>query len=124
MATKYYRIGDATDHLIYSTNEGESWETYKFSDEKVRVLGKIELYYCPISGDETHVGLRGFQTRNTKLIILLSGLMTEPGENTTVFFIFASSMNSTFKHSWILIKVDFRDVFGNLTCFNLRTLNC
>ncbi len=39
VATKYYRVGDATDHLIYSIDEGETWTTYKFYEEKVRVLG-------------------------------------------------------------------------------------
>jgi hypothetical protein len=78
VATKYYRAGDATDQLLYSIDEGVTWQTHTFHSEKVRVLG----------------------------------LMTEPGENTTVFFIFASSLNTTNKHSWILIKIDFRDVFG------------
>jgi hypothetical protein len=42
------------------------------------------------------------------------GLMTEPGENTTVFFVFASVANQG-KHQWSLIKVDFRQVFGEFS---------
>jgi len=75
VATKYYKIGDATNELIYSLDEGESWSKYVFYKEKVKVLG----------------------------------LMTEQGENSTVFFVFGSVSS---KHSWVLIKIDFKDVFG------------
>lgn len=87
VATKMYRIGDDTNELIYSIDEGETWEKYVFYEEKVRVMG----------------------------------LMTEPGENTTTFFIFGSlaptNPSSNFsggtnpRHTWVLIKVDFQDVF-------------
>ena len=77
VAVKYYKIGDPTDTLLYSTDEGQTWKAYKFYDEKVRVLG----------------------------------LMTEPGENTTVFFIFGS-LSGAKSHSWILIKVDLLNAFG------------
>lgn len=91
VAAKYYRVGDATNELIFSIDEGETWHNYTFSDQKVRVLG----------------------------------LMTEPGENTTVFFIFASSKEQNArKHSWILIKVDFRDVFGKYSVDMLRCTLC
>lgn len=79
-AVKHYRYGESTNELHYSLDEGQHWETYKFYDEKVRVLG----------------------------------LMTEHGENTTVFFIFASTTSSGRKHNWVLIKVDFRDVYGKV----------
>lgn len=39
-------------------------------------------------------------------------LMTEPGENTTVFSLFGSSPGI---HQWIIIKADFRNVFGRCT---------
>lgn len=84
VATKMYRIGDETNELIYTLDEGETWEKYEFYSEKVRIMG----------------------------------LMTEPGENTTTFFIFgsvvprASNTSSSSKHTWVLIKVDFRDAFN------------
>lgn len=86
VATKMYRIGDDTNELIYSIDEGETWEKYQFYKENVRIMG----------------------------------LMTEPGENTTTFFIFGSVVPpksnagdspSGSKHTWVLIKVDFRDAF-------------
>ncbi|CAL8091762.1 unnamed protein product [Orchesella dallaii] len=80
VATKMYKIGEDTNELIYSVDEGDTWESYQFYEEKVRIMG----------------------------------LMTEPGENTTVFFIFGSVANTT-RHTWILIKVDFRDIFDR-TC--------
>ena len=88
MAVKYYKIGDYTNTLLYSTDEGTTWSSYQFYDTKIRVLG----------------------------------LMTEPGENTTVFFIFGSDTAKS-KHSWVLIKVDLKEAFGKLnldfkhTCF-------
>lgn len=39
----------------------------------------------------------------------LYGLMTEPGENTTVFTMFGSPKGD---HQWIIIKVDIRKVFS------------
>lgn len=41
--------------------------------------------------------------------IRLYGLMTEPGENTTVFTMFGSAPAV---HQWIIIKVDLRGVFS------------
>ena len=87
VAVKYYKIGEPTDTLLYSTDEGQSWKTYKFYDQKVRVLG----------------------------------LMTEPGENTTVFFIFGS-LNGTKAHSWILIKVDLLNAFGEQDFSDTRVI--
>lgn len=40
------------------------------------------------------------------------GLMTEPGENTTVFTMFGSALDY---HQWLIIKVDFRRAFSK--CF-------
>uniref|UniRef100_V5I861 Sortilin-related receptor n=1 Tax=Anoplophora glabripennis TaxID=217634 RepID=V5I861_ANOGL len=42
----------------------------------------------------------------------LYGLMTEPGENSTVFTMFGSLPEA---HQWIIVKVDFKNVF-NKTC--------
>lgn len=44
--------------------------------------------------------------------IKLYGLMTEPGENTTIFTMFGSAIKH---HQWLIIKVDLRNVF-NYTC--------
>lgn len=45
-----------------------------------------------------------FHTEDIKLY----GLMTEPGENTTVFTMFGSAPQA---HQWIIIKLDMRKVF-------------
>lgn len=45
----------------------------------------------------------------------LYGLMTEPGENTTVFTMFGSLPDY---HQWIIVKVDLKGVF-NRTCANV-----
>lgn len=48
--------------------------------------------------------------------IKLYGLMTEPGENTTVFTMFGSALA---EHQWIIVKIDTRRVFGyNCTVIN------
>lgn len=44
--------------------------------------------------------------------IKLYGLMTEPGENTTVFTMFGSALE---EHQWIIVKIDMRKVF-NYNC--------
>ncbi|CAK9806758.1 Sortilin-related receptor [Anthophora plagiata] len=41
-------------------------------------------------------------------MLRLYGLMTEPGENTTVFTMFGSASG---QHQWLIIKVDLRNVF-------------
>lgn len=46
----------------------------------------------------------------------LYGLMTEPGENSTVFTMFGSLPEA---HQWIIVKVDFEKVF-NKTCEEVR----
>ncbi|XP_043284191.1 sortilin-related receptor-like isoform X2 [Venturia canescens] len=74
VAVKYFKSRGETQELLYSTDEGKSWKTYKFHDEMLRVYG----------------------------------LMTEPGENTTVFTMFGSMPG---QHRWLIIKVDLRKVF-------------
>jgi hypothetical protein len=39
-------------------------------------------------------------------------LLIEPGENTTIFTMYASLRNA---HEWLIIGVDFKDVFGELS---------
>ncbi|KAK9512535.1 hypothetical protein O3M35_000936 [Rhynocoris fuscipes] len=67
-------IGD-TNEIYYSLDEGETWETYAFSKENIKVYG----------------------------------LMTEPGENTTVFTLFGSR---PFQHKWLIVNIDLRNAFG------------
>lgn len=72
-AAKLYKSNETQD-LLYSTDEGESWKTFKFIDENIKVYN----------------------------------LMTERGENTTVFTLFGSAVK---KHGWIIINVDLKNAF-------------
>ena len=46
--------------------------------------------------------------------IRIYGLMTEPGENTTVFTLFGSTST---KHEWLIVNIDLRNVFSK-SCSN------
>jgi len=59
----------------YSLDEGETWNSYAFSSDK----------------------------------LIVYGLLTEPGEKTTIFSIFGSRAVT---HSWMVIKVDLRSALG------------
>ena len=59
----------------YSTDEGNSWNRYNFTQSPVRVYG----------------------------------LLTEPGEKTTIFTIFGSY---TGRHKWIVVQVNMSNVLG------------
>jgi len=61
--------------LEYSYDEGETWHSYTFTDQRVRVYG----------------------------------MLTEPGEKTTIFTIYASYGK---KHSWIVFEINMKDVLG------------
>lgn len=74
VAVKYFKTRGETRDIWYSIDEGQTWETYTFSEHMLRVYG----------------------------------LMTEPGENTTVFTMFGSGSGM---HKWLIIKVDLRKVF-------------
>lgn len=73
-AVKYFKNRGETRHVLYSTDEGETWYQAAFHDEELR----------------------------------LYELMTEPGENTTVFTMFGSRPQT---HQWIIVKLDMRHVF-------------
>ena len=60
----------------YSTNEGETWKTFVFSEKPVFVYG----------------------------------LLTEPGEKSTVFTIFGSNKENV--HSWLILQVNATDALG------------
>lgn len=60
----------------YSTNEGETWKTFTFSEKPVFVYG----------------------------------LLTEPGEKSTIFTIFGSYKENG--HSWIILQINTTDVLG------------
>ncbi|XP_034183961.1 sortilin-related receptor [Osmia lignaria lignaria] len=74
VAVKYFKSRGETRDISYSTDEGETWQSYEFNEKMLRVYG----------------------------------LMTEPGENTTVFTMFGSASG---QHQWLIIKVDLRNVF-------------
>ncbi|KAG5337450.1 SORL protein, partial [Acromyrmex charruanus] len=74
VAVKYFKSRGETRDISYSTDEGETWQTYEFNEKMLRVYG----------------------------------LMTEPGENTTVFTMFGSDSG---QHQWLIIKIDLRHVF-------------
>lgn len=78
VAVKYFKSRGETREILYSTNEGESWESHEFNEKVLRIYG----------------------------------LMTEPGENTTVFTMFGSGIG---QHQWLIIKVDLRQAFSK-TC--------
>lgn len=49
------------------------------------------------------------------------GLMTEPGENTTIFTMFGSSRA---QHQWLIIKIDLRTAFSeSCSCLFPKLLN-
>ncbi|XP_075460478.1 sortilin-related receptor isoform X2 [Ascaphus truei] len=68
--------GTETNQLKYSTNEGETWKTFNFSENA----------------------------------LLVYGLLTEPGEKSTVFTIFGSYTERG--HSWIILQINTSDVLG------------
>ncbi|MBN3300436.1 SORL protein, partial [Amia calva] len=68
--------GGPTTQLKFSTNEGETWKEFEFSDRDVFVYG----------------------------------LLTEPGEKSTVFTIFGSYADQS--HSWLILQVNATDVLG------------
>uniref|UniRef100_A0A8C4YG54 Sortilin-related receptor n=1 Tax=Gopherus evgoodei TaxID=1825980 RepID=A0A8C4YG54_9SAUR len=68
--------GTETDQLKYSTNEGETWKMFTFSEKPVFVYG----------------------------------LLTEPGEKSTVFTIFGSYKENG--HSWLILQINTTDVLG------------
>ncbi|XP_013407942.1 sortilin-related receptor isoform X2 [Lingula anatina] len=76
VAVRQYEM---TNEILYSWNEGESWEVLIFGPEKIRVYG----------------------------------VLTEPGEHTTIFSVFGSRSPI---HSWLIIKVNLTFVFNNIAC--------
>ena len=53
---------EPTDHAMYSLDEGLNWNTYRFSDEKVRVR---EIVTVPEDTSRRFI-LIGYQARDTK----------------------------------------------------------
>lgn len=74
VAVKYFKSRGETRDILYSTDESDTWHTYEFNENMLRIYG----------------------------------LMTEPGENTTVFTMFGSDSGH---HQWLIIKVDLRNIF-------------
>ncbi|ELU15207.1 hypothetical protein CAPTEDRAFT_219450 [Capitella teleta] len=69
------RQGEPTGEIWYSHDEGETWENFEFTQEKMTVYG----------------------------------LLTEPGEKTTVFSLFGSS---PFEHNWLIVQINMSTVLG------------
>ena len=69
----------------YSIDEGESWNSYKFTNQSA-----IRIY----------------------------GILTEPGEKTTVFSIFGSKPDH---HSWILFQLNVSGLLGQYSLSPLLT---
>ncbi|XP_078282958.1 sortilin-related receptor isoform X2 [Rhinoraja longicauda] len=65
-----------TNHVKYSTNEGETWKVITFSEEN----------------------------------IIIFGLITEPGEKSTIFTLFGSIAIKS--HSWLIIQIDTASALG------------
>ncbi|GLH07501.1 Vitellogenin receptor [Gryllus bimaculatus] len=74
VALRYYKAHGETRSLLYSKDEGKTWDSLFISKEELRMYG----------------------------------LMTEPGENTTVFTLFGSEQGL---HQWLIVKVDLRSIF-------------
>ena len=81
VAAKYYKTEGRTDELLYSTDDGLTWNSLRFYHEPLRIFG----------------------------------LLTEPGENTTIFTMFgtASPLLAGSPIDWIIVKVDLRDAFDH-----------
>ncbi|KAK6963835.1 Sortilin- receptor [Biomphalaria glabrata] len=45
--------------------------------------------------------------------IRVYGLLTEPGENTTIFSVFGSGL---IRHSWVILQIDFLNLFNGVKC--------
>ena len=74
VAVKMFKVDSPTKELLYSTDEGATWNSHQFIDDPIRVYG----------------------------------LITEPGENTTVFTMFGSRPGS---HQWVIVTVDLKAAF-------------
>lgn len=54
MAVNYYKPGLQTNELYYSTDEGETWKTFQFYNDKIKVLGKFLFMVVCIRQELTH----------------------------------------------------------------------
>lgn len=77
VAVKYFKTEGDTNTLLYSTDEGLSWQQHKFYPTPIRIFG----------------------------------LITEPGENTTVFTMFGTEAKPNAPIDWIIVRVDLASVF-------------
>nr|AAC63362.1 head-activator binding protein precursor [Hydra viridissima] len=103
--------------VYFSSNAGISWKKifdgnyyYAFVDHGGVIVG-VEKYgmtsYLRYSYDE---GNTWYSYNFYKTPLRIYGLLTEPGEKTTVFTLFGSLPEA---HSWIVIQVDMKLVLGN-----------
>lgn len=94
----FYNIGDHGGVLIaVRYYKGEKEET-------------SQILYSTDEGETWHV--KTFTDSKIKVY----ELMTEPGENTTVFTMFGSVME---KHEWLIVKIDLKNAFCKYINFQL-----
>jgi len=77
VAVKYFKTEGNTDEILYTTDEGVTWNSHKFYHKPIRIFG----------------------------------LITEPGENTTIFTMFGTDVKPQEGINWIIVKVDLTKVF-------------
>jgi hypothetical protein len=121
VAVKYFKTEGDTNILLYSTNEGLTWKSHKFYptpirwvfDEFVKIVF-TEFIPCLMSIPSPLILLLenlenlAIVSRTQILKICLHrifGLITEPGENTTVFTMFGTKAKPGQPIDWIIVKV-------------------
>lgn len=104
--------------VYISTDAGFTWrqalrDLYFFNmGDHGGILAAVKYY--KMRGETRHVlfstdeGENWMRTNFTNEDVRLYGLMTEPGENTTIFTMFGSAPSA---HQWIIIKLDLKTIF-------------
>uniref|UniRef100_A0A7M5UK89 VPS10 domain-containing protein n=1 Tax=Clytia hemisphaerica TaxID=252671 RepID=A0A7M5UK89_9CNID len=107
---------NSTPNVFLSTDAGISWRKildghyyYAFVDHGGIIVGAQKYGYTDtlkFSWDEGH----SWQDyKFSKDPVRVYGLLTEPGEKSAIFTVYASKANG---HSWFVIQVDFRQFLG------------
>eukprot|EP00794_Sanderia_malayensis_P010865 gene10865-12020_t len=104
-------------NLYLTADGGVTWKEilqgswfYKFADHGGIILA-IKRYGLVDTLKYSWDDAQSWHTyKFTKTKIRVYGLLTEPGEHTTVFTIFGSYPQ---EHSWLIVQVDMRDVLGS-----------
>lgn len=78
------------------------------------IMTAVKFFKSTVTSDLLYSTDEGESWKNFKFIddnIKVYNLMTEPGENTTVFTLFGSEVK---KHGWMIISIDFKKAFSKL----------